>query len=152
MAETHGAPGGGAHEGGGGAVDHELNFRGIFLFVAALTAVTLGVFALMWGLSFFMKRSLVKEDPAPPKLAAARETRVPPGPNLQTNPAADMAAFRAEEDAALAAWAWADKEKTEARVPAGRALEIVAARGLPPRPPMPPPTAPATEAGSKDAP
>lgn len=130
---------GGAHEGAGGPVDHEIDFKGIRIFVFGLAAVTLVVFALMWGFATREKASLVKEDPPPPALEAARETTVPPGPNLQRNPTADMAAFRAAEELELAKWAWVDREKGVARVPAARALEIVLARGLPPPPPMPPP-------------
>jgi hypothetical protein len=133
----------GAHEGGGEPVDRELDFRSILLFIGGLTAVVLVVFGLMWGLSRAMKTSLVKKDPAPPKLEEARQTRLPPAPILQPDPAAELAAFRAAEDAELAKWAWVDKDKGVARVPAERAMEIVASRGLPPRPPMPPPEKPA---------
>ena len=81
-----------------GPVDHEINFRGIRIFVGGLAAVTLVVFGLMWGIATFFKGSLVKEDPAPAALAEAREARVPPGPNLQPNPTAELAAFRAAEE------------------------------------------------------
>jgi hypothetical protein len=126
-------------------VDREIDFRGIRIFVLGLSAVTLVVFGLMWGFANLIKGSLVKEDPPPPALAAARETQIPPGPNLQRNPSADMAAFRASEDLDLAKWAWVDREKGVARVPALRAMEIVLSRGLPAPPPMPPPL-PAVEA------
>lgn len=134
----------GAHEGGGGPVDHELDFRGIFVFVGGLIAVTLLVMGLMWGMAVFFKGSLTRKDPAPPALAEAREAHVPPAPNLQPNPTLDLATFRAAEDAELKTWAWVDREKAVARVPVERALEIVASRGLPAPPPMPPP-APAAE-------
>jgi len=142
MAES---PGGhGAPDAGGGPADHELDFRGILGFVGGLTAVTLVVMGLMWGVTVLFKGSLARRDPAPPALAEAREARVPPGPNLQPNPTADLASFRAAEEAELATWAWVDQEKGAARVPVERALEIVASRGLPAPPPMPPP-APAGE-------
>jgi hypothetical protein len=134
----------GPPESGDGKVDGELDFRGILVFAGGLLAVTLVVMGLMWGVAVLLKGSLARKDPAPPALAEAREARVPPGPNLQPNPTADLAAFRAAEDAELATWAWVDREKAVARVPVERALEIVAARGLPPPPPMPPP-APAAE-------
>jgi hypothetical protein len=135
----------GAPAAGGGPVDHELDFGGILVFVGGLVAVTLVVMGLMWGVAVLFKGSLARKDPPPPALAEAREARVPPGPNLQPNPSADLAAFRAAEEAELATWAWVDKERAVARVPVERALEIVARRGLPAPPPMPPP-APAAEA------
>jgi len=136
-----------ASEGAPVPVDGEIDFRGIRIFVFGLTAVTLVVFGLMWGIATFVKGSLVKRDPAPAALAEARETRVPPGPNLQQSPSAEMAAFRAAEERELATWTWVDKEKGVARVPAERAMEIVLSRGLPAPPPMPPvpPPAPAVE-------
>lgn len=138
----HGAP-----EGTGGPVDREIDFRGILVFVGGLTAVSLVILALMWGVATFLKGSLTKQDPAPAALAEARETRVPPGPNLQANPSVDMAVFRAAENLDLAKWAWVDKEKGVARVPVLRAMEIVLSRGLPAPPPMPPPSpVPAVEA------
>jgi hypothetical protein len=132
-------------EGGDGRVDGELDFRGILVFVGGLVAVTLVVMSLMWGVAVLFKSSLARKDPAPPALVEAREARVPPGPNLQPNPSANLAAFRAAEEAELATWAWVDRKKGVARVPVERALEIVASRGLPAPPPMPPP-APAAEA------
>ena len=137
---------GGAPGGGGGPVDHEIDFRGILVFVGGLAAVSLVVLALMWGIATFFKGSLVKKDPAPAALAEARETRVPPGPNLQSNPSADMAAFRVAEDLELAKWAWVDRERGVARVPAPRAMEIVLSRGFPAPPPMPPPMPPSVPA------
>ena len=134
----------GAPAAGGGPVDGELDFRGILVFVGGLTAITLVVMGLMWGVAVLLKGSLARKDPAPPALAEARMARVPPGPNLQSNPSANLAAFRAAEETELATWAWVDREKSVARVPVERALEIVASRGLPAPPPMPPP-APAGE-------
>jgi hypothetical protein len=138
-------PSSGVPEGGDGRVDGELDLRGILVFVGGLLAVTLVVMSLMWGVAVVFKGSLARKDPAPPALAEAREARVPPGPNLQPNPSAELATFRAAEETELATWAWVDREKAVARVPVERALEIVAGRGLPPPPPMPPP-APAAEA------
>jgi hypothetical protein len=140
--QIRGAPG----AGGGSPVDRELDFRGILVFVGGLVAVTLVVMGLMWGVTALFKGSLTRKDPAPPALAEAREARVPPAPNLQPNPTAELAAFRAAEDAELATWAWVDREKSVARVPVERALEIVTARGLPAPPPMPPPAPPAEAA------
>jgi hypothetical protein len=135
----------GPPEGGDNRVDGELDFRGILVFIGGLLAVTLVVMSLMWGVAVLFKGSRARKDPAPPALAEAREVRVPPGPNLQPNPSADLAAFRGVEETELATWAWVDREKAVARVPVERALEIVASRGLPAPPPMPPP-APAAEA------
>lgn len=139
MAETH-----------GGGVDRELDFKWIFGFVIGLTAVSAVVFALMWALSLWQKSRLERHDAPPPVLAEARAKTLPAGPILQADPVKDMAALRAQETAVLSGWEWTDASKTHARVPADRAIEIVLAKGFPPRtaaPPEPPPVqAPASGA------
>ena len=129
----------------GGGVDSELNFKWIFGFVIGLTVVCAIAFALMWGVAVLQKRRLVREDAPPPVLAEARVKRVPQGPLLQSDPEKDLRDFRAREAAILSGWAWADAARTHARIPVERALEIVAARGFPPRT-APPPAAAAAPA------
>jgi hypothetical protein len=138
MVEKHGT---GAPPGGG--VDGELNYRAIFGFTIGLAAVTAVAFALMWGLAVWQKKRLVARDAPPPVLAEARVKSVPAGPLLQSDPEKDLKTLRAREDAVLSGWAWVDPEHAHARVPADRALEIVAARGFPPRTAPPPAPAPA---------
>jgi hypothetical protein len=125
------------------AVDGELNYRGIFGFTIGLAVVCVVVFALMWGIAVWQKKRLVARDAPPPVLAEAREKVVPAGPLLQSDPVTDLKALRAREDAVLSGCAWADPAHAHARVPADRALEIVAAKGFPPR--TAPPPAPAPE-------
>jgi len=128
MAENHG-------------VDSELNFKAVAVSVVVLAAVCIAAFALMWGVAVWQKKRLVSQDPPPPVLAEARVKTLPAGPLLQNDPEKDLKTLRAREDAVLSSWAWADPAHTHARVPADRALEIVAAKGFPPR--SAPPTAPA---------
>lgn len=130
MAEKHG-------------VDSELNFKAVALSAIVLLAVTAAAFGLMWGVAVWQKKRLVSQDPPPPVLAEARVKSLPAGPLLQSDPETDLKALRAREDAVLSGWAWADPARTRARVPADRALEIVAAKGFPPR--TAPPPAPAPE-------
>ena len=132
MAETH--------EDG---VDRELNFKAIFGFAIGLAIVCAIAFALMWGISVSQKKRLADQDAPPPVLAEARVKSVPAGALLQPDPETDMRTLRAREDAVLAGWAWADPSHAHARVPVDRALEIVAAKGFPPR--TAPPPAPAPE-------
>jgi hypothetical protein len=45
-------------------------------------------------------------------------------PLLQTDPAADLRAFRAREDSVLEGYGWADRAAGKARVPVERAMEM----------------------------
>lgn len=138
MVEPHGAsrPGG---------VDSELNFRWIFGFVIGLLILLAAAFAVVWGISAWQKARLAKRDAPPPVLAEARAKTLPSGPLLQPDPERDLREFRAREDATLSGWAWTDASKTHARVPADRAIEIVLAKGFPPRTAAPPEPMPSPE-------
>jgi hypothetical protein len=124
-------------------VDSELNFKAVALSAIVLLAVTAAAFVLMWGVAIWQKKRLVAQDPPPPVLAEARVKSLPAGVLLQDDPEKDLKILRAREDAVLSSWAWTDPARTHARVPADRALEIVAAKGFPPR--TAPPPAPAPE-------
>lgn len=121
-------------------VDSELNLKAVAVSVAVLAAVCIAAFALMWGVAVWQKKRLVAQDPPPPVLAEARVKSLPAGVLLQDDPEKDLKVLRAREESALAGWSWTDASKTRARIPADRALEIVAAKGFPPR--TAPPAAP----------
>ncbi len=55
----------------------------------------------------------------------------PPGPRLQTNPEADLAKFRAEEDKRLNGYYWVDKQKGIVHVPIDQAMRKLVQTGIP---------------------
>lgn len=55
----------------------------------------------------------------------------PPQPRLQTDPAADLARFRAEQDKRLNTYYWIDKEKGIVHIPIAQAVKKLAATGIP---------------------
>ena len=54
----------------------------------------------------------------------------PPGPELQLNPAADLATFRAQKEQQLNSYGWVDRDKGIAHIPIAQAMQDVAARGI----------------------
>lgn len=52
-------------------------------------------------------------------------------PHLQVDPAKDLAAFRAGENARLSTYGWADRDRRSVHIPIERAQAIVVERGLP---------------------
>ena len=63
---------------------------------------------------------------------AARPGRTPASASsiqLQTNPAAEMAAFRSEKQQLLESYGWVDREHGIARIPIERAMAILARQG-----------------------
>lgn len=55
-------------------------------------------------------------------------------PRLQLSPRADMAIYRSQQVAELNTYAWLNKDAGVVRIPIDRAIEVVAAKGLPSRP------------------
>jgi hypothetical protein len=55
----------------------------------------------------------------------------PPGPNLQLDPPADLAALNAHETTQLEGYGWVDRDKGIAHIPLAQAMKDVAARGIP---------------------
>jgi hypothetical protein len=69
--------------------------------------------------------------PKPSPLVKTRQ--VPPFPQLQVSPGADMIQFRAAEDAKLNGYGWVDRQTGIVRIPVDRAMDLLAERGLPTR-------------------
>ena len=141
MSDPHG---GGPSAPTPGGYDNELNYRAIWKFTIFVAAVTLAAIVLMWGLSSALKKDIAGRQPPPPVLAGARTQPLPPAPRLQPNPPKDLAELRERENAVLGAYAWVDREQGTAQIPVDRALDILAAKGLPVPPTATPGPAPAS--------
>ena len=63
---------------------------------------------------------------------ADRSARIePPGPRLQTNPAADLERFRANEQKRLDTYYWTDRQKETVHIPIAEAMKKVVQTGIP---------------------
>lgn len=63
--------------------------------------------------------------------ANRKQTDIPPAPLLQTAPAADLRALRAEEAARLDSYGWVDRDTGVVHIPIGQAMKEVVAKGIP---------------------
>lgn len=72
-------------------------------------------------------------SPAPLPIAE-HGNPMPPQPRLQESPRQDLKAMRTREDGELSHYLWVDKSKGTVTIPIGRAIQIVAQRGIPPQP------------------
>lgn len=110
---------------GAGGFDREIGLKGLILFVAGLVALLVVAGVLMYLLSAGLREALLAADPPPPKLPEARRAYEIDGPRLQADPPADMATWRAQEEAALNRWAWTDESTGMATIPIERAMELL---------------------------
>ncbi|HLI82608.1 MAG TPA: hypothetical protein VKV17_01755 [Bryobacteraceae bacterium] len=60
---------------------------------------------------------------------------VPPAPRNEAEPHRDLSGYLAQQNAALSSYGWVDRKKGIASIPIGRAMEIIAQRGIPPSQP-----------------
>ena len=120
-------------------VHHEgsdINVRAILWFVGILAAITLGIQAAMVGmfkgLNWYEARNQAYVTPlGRPDAAQATDFREP---RLQTRPWTDLGTFRAEQQNRLETYGWVDEKLGIARIPIGKAKELLLQRGLPVRP------------------
>ncbi len=69
----------------------------------------------------------------PPLPINLHRNPLPPEPRLQQSPRNDLKALRAREDWELNHYFWVDKAKGKVAIPIERAMDILAARGIPPQ-------------------
>jgi hypothetical protein len=69
----------------------------------------------------------------PPLPIAAHGNPLPPEPRLQPSPHKDLEALRARDNWELSHYYWVDKAKGKLAIPIDRAMDILAARGIPPQ-------------------
>jgi len=115
----------------------DINVRAIIAFGVVLTVIVLSVDVAMWGLFRVLDHYEVKNDPAVsplfiPPAGPAGGTQPPPG--LQVTPWADFKQFKAGQAAHLHGYGWVDEHAGIARVPIGKAKELLLKQGLPVRP------------------
>jgi hypothetical protein len=113
-------------------VGHEANVigsRAVFIFGAALAAITIIVLLLMGGLFRLFDRQEAKTDPGPALLANTRQPT--PEPHLQIAPIKDLQAIQASEENRLHSYGWVDRDNGVVRIPIRRAIELLLERDLP---------------------
>ncbi|HKZ11803.1 MAG TPA: hypothetical protein VJL61_14030 [Rhodanobacteraceae bacterium] len=96
-----------------------INYRTILIGAGVLAVV---VIAIAVGLHLILTRAVIPNHAE----IAARPAQVPPNPRLQAHPQTDLAKFRAEKEALLSDYAWADAQHNYARIPIQRAMQIYA--------------------------
>ena len=88
---------------------------------------------LMWALHFFFEKTPFKLDRE--ATAMEMERNLPPTPRLQINQSGDLHEFRAREEERLHGYGWVSKEAGVVHIPVEKAIEAVAAKGIPQPPP-----------------
>ena len=123
----------------------DISARGIFYFIAGLLAATLLISFLLSGLYKILDKRFETGQPPVNPLAAnvPKDTRqVPPqypetafpDPRLETDERTQLNSIRIAEERKLNSYGWVDEKAGTVHIPIGRAMELLAQRGLPLRP------------------
>ncbi len=106
---------------------HGVIWAGVTLIVAVWIIVAL----LHFVFAFFAHYRAEASTPALP--LASEQNRLPPEPRLQVSPDADIQALREHEDSILDHYTWVDRQNGVVGIPIQRAMDLLAARGIPPQ-------------------
>ncbi len=111
---------------GAGHEQSEVSVKLIVASLAFLAVATAIVFALVVGIFRYFYTTYSTEE-------ATRLSRpvVPPEPRIEVAPAEQIKDLHAREDHVLSTYAWVDKDGGKVRVPIDRAIDMLAAKGLP---------------------
>jgi hypothetical protein len=110
----------------------DLSPKNIAIFAASLAVTILVVLWVCYELFQHYATVSMKAEVPPSPLSYTREPT--PEPHLLVVPGQELKTMRAAEDSILNGYAWVDREKGIVRIPIGRAIDILAQRGLPSRP------------------
>jgi hypothetical protein len=129
-------------------VDREIQFRQLIWMGLGLVVVTM----LSAVLVFFLLRGFLRSEreQAGPAPAMTAPPVVIPGPQLLARPEGELARVRELEKEQIEGYGWVDQQQGIVRIPIERALDLVAAQGLPSRP-APPATVPVDPAAAAAA-
>ncbi|GJD33954.1 hypothetical protein [Methylobacterium aerolatum] len=117
-----GDPAGEGHE------TRDVNVRNTILVMAGLA---LAAAAVIGGMAFTMRAVAARQRADLPALTPQQtQTLVPPPPNLQANPYADLDKARAASRARLDGYAYLDPARSRARIPLDRAMQLAIGRSL----------------------
>lgn len=112
-----------------GHEEDRISLRGIFGFALGLIALTLVVQLVLGVVMGRYARDEARTKAAIPlMLAEPADFR---GPHLQGNPAKDRVGVQREQLDRLNSYGWADQKAGIARIPVGRAIDLLIERGLP---------------------
>lgn len=117
---AHHSPNGAGHE------QREVSVRLIVVSLFFLAVATFFVLVLVVGIFRYFYASYSTAEAT--KLA---QPVIPPEPRIEVAPYMQLQELRVKEDHVLNTYAWVDKDSGKVRLPIDRAIDLLAAKGLP---------------------
>jgi hypothetical protein len=117
---AHHSPNGAGHE------QSEVSVRLIVVSLAFLAVATAIVFVLVVGIFRYFYATYSTEE-----ATRLSQPVIPPQPRIEVAPYEQLQQLRIKEDHILSSYAWVDKDSGTVRVPIDKAIDLLAAKGLP---------------------
>lgn len=116
-----------------GHEERDIHALPIVFSVVALTVVSVAAVVAMYVLFNVLAAEQARKTTVRSPLAAEYGLKEPPEPRLQSDPLLDLQKLRARDAERLSTYAWIDRDAGVVQLPIERAIELLAARGLPAR-------------------
>src|SRR6266852_8571123 len=123
----------------------DLSAKGVFSFLIGLAAVCVLFFFILRELYAYLdayqkahqppQNPLVKTTEADTRMVGPEDITKFPQPRLEKDERLEINDFRLEEEKMLNSYGWVDEKAGMVHIPIERAMQLVAQRGLPTRPP-----------------
>jgi hypothetical protein len=91
----------------------------------AMILIAISLHVGLWTMFDFFATSAQQQDIAPPPVFS---TAPPPGPQLEVDPAADLARVRSREEGLLNSYDWVDRQRGIVRIPIETAKQLAVQR------------------------
>ena len=115
----------------GNGIGHETKEVSVPFIFGSLFALIIGAFlAALLAVGIFQ---FFKSTYHPDQSAKQAVQQIPPAPRIEEHPAEQLQGIRAREDHILSTYALIDKDRGIVRVPIDKAIDMLAAKGLPTR-------------------
>jgi hypothetical protein len=118
----------------------DLSAQSVFAFLISLVVGGVIVYFIVWGLYHFMDARqrarqpqlspLVKQVETDTRIVSPDEIKKFAAPRLERNERIEIKDFRLKEEQTLNSYGWVDEKAGVVRIPIGRAMELIAQRGL----------------------
>ncbi len=138
----------GEHAGSPGYETRDANPRGALGFLVVLGGGIALTSLVCWLLLGYFSRQQAQTEPASP---FAESRQLPPGPQLQVYPRADLLKYLSKEKESLESYAWDNRAAGTVRVPIERAMGMLLQKGLSVAADAPTPAGPTHPIAAKDS-
>jgi hypothetical protein len=114
----------------------DASVRGVVWFLFILTVAGVLIHLVLAGMYKHFAGPNVSLYEHRPTLETYSKQPQPPGPRLQHDPVADKNLLFDQQEQRLNSYGWTDEKAGTAHIPIDRAMDLVAQRGIPARPPQ----------------